>query len=469
MQLHLDDVGPHVGEVASGDGPRPVGRDLDEAQPRERPTRLVAGNGRGNGRGRVLVGPGEVVGEHGLRVFAERRGGGDRDGRAAVAGQLPGQAGREQLAAPDAQRAEPVARGQLRAGGHVGHRVHGRDGDAQLLRGVVDLLLRARLRPGREGVHHLAEARGPDQRVRPRFVLQQVEALNEHEEVGVGHEVEEEDEAIGAGHERGARAALHRALMRPDSGQPGVVAEHGLLVGDLDALAAPRFARVPQPGERGHGGVGARVEGHLMAGQGQRLALGVAAEVVVAACGVLREGAGLPVRARAAASVGRERDDHGAFAGGGEALLEAVGGGPAFGVEDDVGAGGEPFEARIVGREDGVELARRQPGEEGALALHEGELGARGIAVGRLHLDHLRAEVGEQAPAEGVGHARGQFERNHARERRRQGFVGGHQRPILRANRAAARTAHSPSGSVNSTLHSSPVSSYCPVRMLAMG
>ena len=182
---------------------------------------------------------------------------------------------------------------------------------------MVYLLLRAGLRPLPEGFQHLAEALGPDERLLQRLVLQQVEALDEDEEVGVGREVEEEDEAIGAGHKDTAAAALDDALVRPDGGEPGVVVEDGLLVGNLDALALAPFASVPEAGEGADGGVRTRVEGDLVSGEGEGLTLGVAGEVVVAPGCVLGKGARLPAGTVAAAPVGGEGEDHRALVGGG--------------------------------------------------------------------------------------------------------------------------------------------------------
>ena len=153
VQLDLDDVGAEVGEVASRDRSRPVGGDLDEAQSRQRP---LSGGGGGDGRrGHFRVRPGEVRGEDGVGVLA--RSGGGRGGVEGGPRKLAGEAGGEQLAVSEAKRPEPVAGGELLAGGNVGHRVHGGDGDAELLGGVVDLLLRPRLRPLAEGFQDLVE------------------------------------------------------------------------------------------------------------------------------------------------------------------------------------------------------------------------------------------------------------------------------------------------------------------------
>ena len=223
------------------------------------------GEGGGGGRRRqVGVRPGEIGREGGLGVLAE--GGGSGGGGEGGPADLVGEAGGEELTVADAEGSEPVAGGELLAGGDIGHGVHRRNGDPQLLGGMVDLLLRAGPGPLPERFKHLAEALGPDERLLERLVLQQVEPLDEDEEVGVGREVEEEDETVGAGHEDAAGAALDDALVRPDGGEPGVVVEDGFLVGDLDALALAPLTRVPEAGEGADGGVGARVEGDLVTG-----------------------------------------------------------------------------------------------------------------------------------------------------------------------------------------------------------
>ena len=343
-------------------------------------------------------------------------GGGSGGGGEGSIAHLVGEAGGKQIAVADAERSEPVAGGELLARGDVGHGVHGRDGDPQLLGRVIDLLLRAGLRPLAEGFQHLPKSLGPDERLLQRLVLQQVEALDEDEEVGVGREVEEEDEAIGAGHKDTAAAALDDALVRPDGGEPGVVVEDGLLVGNLNALALAPFASVPEARESADGGVRTRVEGHLVAGEGEGLSLGVAGEVVVAAGCVLGEGARLPAGTVAAAPVGGEGEDDRALVGGLDAGFEAIGGVPALAVDDDIGVSGELLDAGIVEGEGDAQLARGQPGEEGALAIDQGEFGAGGVAVEGFDLDDLGAEVGEQASAVGAGDARGEAR---ARQRRR--------------------------------------------------
>ncbi len=66
-----------------------------------------------------------------------------RPGRCFAGGlaHLVGEPGRHKFAATDGERLEEVARGELGVGNEVGHGVHGRQRDAELLGGVVDLLL----------------------------------------------------------------------------------------------------------------------------------------------------------------------------------------------------------------------------------------------------------------------------------------------------------------------------------------
>ena len=313
-------------------GPAPVGRDLDEAEPGEGAAGRWARRRNGRDRG---VRPGEVGSEHRFDVLTERGcGGGARKGGLA---QPVGQARRHEFAPAELDPPEPCTRRELLAGGHIGHRVHRRDRDPQLLGGVIDLLLRPRLRPFGEGRGDLAEALRPNQRLRPRLIFEEIEALDQDEEVRVGREIEQVDEAIGAGDEAAALALLHRPLVGPDRGQPGVIAQHRFLVRDLDALPAPVLPCLPEAGQRGDGGVYASVKGNLMSGQSERLARGVAPEVVEATRGVLGERARLPVRARATAPIGREREDDGALIRGRDRHLESIRVRAAFTVEHDVG------------------------------------------------------------------------------------------------------------------------------------
>ncbi len=320
------------------------------------------------------------------------------------------EAGRLETLAARFDFAEPLARRQLRKGGDVGHGVDRRGGDAQLLGGVVDLLLGARGGPLAERREHLAEARRPVHRHLQLFVLEQVEALHQDEQVRVRHQVEEVDEAVGALRIEAAGSLLDDALVRPRRREPGVVVERGFLVRDLDALAVARVARVPEAGQRRHAAVQPGMELRLEPWQRQRRPRRVAGDVVVAARRPLRERARLPVGARTAPPIGRDRDNDGGGVRRLQRGIEAIGCRAAFAVQDDVGVPRQLGHTRVVDRQLDAQLVLVQVVEERALAAHKRRLAAHRVAVRRLALDHLRAEIREQLPAVRPGYARRELE-----------------------------------------------------------
>ena len=57
-----------------------------------------------------------------------------------------------------------------------------------------------------------------------------------------------------------------------------------------------------------------------------------------------------------------------------------------------------------------VVLVRIRNTEPNDHVVDEGRIGARGIATGRLNLDHIGTHVGQQHGAEGAGHKLGKVE-----------------------------------------------------------
>jgi hypothetical protein len=80
-------------------------------------------------------------------------------------------------------------------------------------------------------------------------------------------------------------------------------------------------------------------------------------------------------------------------------------------IDQHVGAGEELVEVDLVRRD--ALLAEIQIGEPAALAVDQRGKGSTGISGGRLDLDHLGTEVGEQAG--GIGAGRKRTELDHAK------------------------------------------------------
>ena len=196
-------------------------------------------------------------------------------------------AGEDQRQAGDLQpalervldRLPPPARRELLGAGEIGRGADGGHQLAERLRGLVDLLGGALAGPVLDQAAHLGDGGQPSLHRLEAGVVAELRPADEKQHLGAaGLPV---DPAVAATDEGGALPAPDLPLLLPGGGEPHLGGEHRLEGRDLDQLAAPAGARLPQREEGPEREVHPGVELALVAVHHQRLPRRIAAEVEV--------------------------------------------------------------------------------------------------------------------------------------------------------------------------------------------
>ena len=457
-RLHADHLRAQAPQPRGGVGARQNPAEIGHAHPLQRqPLAVPAAVCRGGGALRLR--------QRLVRVLAEQgRGPPHLPGRARPDGGAARLAQRPRARVLDVD--EEAARRVLPRVQHLGHGVHGEAGHLARERHLVDLPLRALQQPlDRERLHHVGVGHAPHGRG---------EGLA-HGPVGAAHHLHhrpppvvqqeggEGDVPVLAGHHPGEVGLLARdlRLLPVGDGRHGHArhGRHRLHGRHVHQLAAARGGAVEDGGERHRGRRPARQVVALRAAVHERReGLGVRDLVVGRlpphAPGVEGgEGRAPVVAVRPVEAVRADAHrDQPRIARAQRFVVQpqlGVDGGREVG-DEEVGARrqrAQPLAARIRARvRDGPALVRVQVEEARAAfavgpVAGEGAVGAAAVARGRLHLEHVRAQVGEGLAAEGAGDALRVLD--HAQPGERAPVV----RHRLSRSSCAIRTAASSAGS----------------------